>query len=470
VRITPQLIRVADDTHVWADRYERVIADVFAIQSEVAENAVKAMGVTLLPRERTALKTVSTNDLEAYDLYLRGQELARGGEDRRYVEGALQMYQAAVDRDPRFAQALAGLAGSRLLMYWLYIDRSQERLAKGKEAAERAVELRPDLAETHTALGFYFYWALLNYPRALSEFSAALEIQPNSSDALFGIGCVLRRQGHWADSAQQLSKALELDPKNATLFGNLAESCMLARRYADADRALGLAIALSPQSAQSYGLKAWLQVQWRGDLAKAQAVLDEAKRVAGLRDDDGFLAWSALELALPRRDYHAALQQLESETRHAFDNLNGYLPIPLVRGQAQALAGQQDLARRSFEAARLELEQKAAEAPDDSRFHSSLGVAYAGLGRRVEAVREARLGYELMPVSKDAYRALYRLGDLALVYTMVGQTSEAIAQLEHLLAGSGGFTANVLRLDPRWDPLRTDPRFQALLTKYEVKP
>ena len=470
VRITPQLIRVADDTHVWADRYERVIADVFAIQSEVAENAVKAMGVTLLPRERTALKTVSTNDLEAYDLYLRGQELARGGEDRRYVEGALQMYQAAVDRDPRFAQALAGLAGSRLLMYWLYIDRSQERLAKGKEAAERAVELRPDLAETHTALGFYFYWALLDYPRALSEFSAALAIQPNNSDALFGIGCVLRRQGHWADSAQQLSKALELDPKNAAFLTNFAESCMLARRYADADRSLGLAIALSPQSAQPYELKAWLQVQWRGDLDKAQAVLDEAKRVAGLRDDDGFLAWSALETALARRDYPAASRQLESETRHAFDNLNSYLPIPLVRGQAQALAGQQDLARRSFDAARLELEYKVKQEPDDSRLHSALGLAYAGLGRRVEAVREAKLGHALMPVSKDAYRALYRLGDLALVYTMVGQTSEAIAQLDDLLARSGGFTANVLRLDPRWDPLRLDPRFQALLTKYEFKP
>jgi len=470
VRITPQLIRVADDTHVWADRYERVIADVFAIQSEVAENAVKAMGVTLLPRERPALKEVSTNDLEAYDLALRGQELARGGEDRRYVEGALQMFQAAVDRDPRFAQALAGLAGSRLLMYWLYFDRSQEQLAKGKEAAERAVELRPDLAETHTALGFYFYWALLDYPRALSEFSAALAIQPNNSDALFGIGCVLRRQGHWADSAQQLSKALELDPKNAAFLTNFAESCMLARRYADADRSLGLAIALSPQSAQPYELKAWLQVQWRGDLDKAQAVLDEAKRVAGLRDDDGFLAWSALETALARRDYPAASRQLESETRHAFDNLNSYLPIPLVRGQAQALAGQQDLARRSFDAARLELEYKVKQEPDDSRLHSALGLAYAGLGRRVEAVREAKLGHALMPVSKDAYRALYRLGDLALVYTMVGQTSEAIAQLDDLLARSGGFTANVLRLDPRWDPLRLDPRFQALLTKYEFKP
>jgi TolB-like protein/Flp pilus assembly protein TadD len=470
VRITPQLIRVADDTHVWADRYERVIADVFAMQSEVAENAVKAMGVTLLPRERTALKAVSTNDLEAYDLYLRAQELARGGEDRRHIEGAVQLCQAAVDRDPSFAQALAGLAAGRLLMYWLYIDRSPERLAKGKEAAERAVELRPDLAETHTALGFYFYWALLDYPQALSEFSAALKIQPNSSDARAAISYVLRRQGHWADSAEQLSKALELDPKNATLFGNFAESCMLARRYADADRALGLAIALSPQWAQSYLLKAWLQVQWRGDVDKAQAVLDEAGRVAGLRDDDGFLAWSVVTVALVRRDYQRALRQLEAETRHAFDNLNGYLPIPLVRGQAQALGGQEDLARRSFDAARLELENKVKQTPDDSRLHSALGLAYAGLGRRVEAVREAKLGYELMPVSKDAYRALYRLGDLALVYTMVGQTSEAIAQLDDLLARSGWFTAHMPRLDPRWDPLRSDPRFQALLTKYEVKP
>jgi len=469
VRITPQLIRVADDTHVWADRYDRVIADVFAMQSEVAENAVKAMGVTLLPYEKTALKAVSTSDMEAYDLFLRGQELYNGGRDRRVLEGSLQMFQAAADRDPRFAQALAGLARSHLLMYWLHYDGSQERLAKGKEAAERAVELRPDFAESHAALGWYLYQGLLDYPRALSEFSAALKIQPNSSDALSGVAYVLRRQGHWAEAANTMSKALELDPKNFQLLENFGEGCVLARRYADADRAFERAIAMSPQSADPYGGKAWLQVQWHGDLGRAQAVLDEAKRVPGLGDDLGFVARSALQLALARRDYQAALRQLKSETRLALGNQGRYLPISLLRGEVQVLAGEQDLARQSFEAARLELEQKVTQDPTDARFHSSLGVAYAGLGRRDDAVREAKVSCDLMPASKDAWRAVFRLEDLALVCTMVGQTSEAIAQLDDLLAGSGEFTPNVLRLDPRWDPLRSLPRFQALLTKYEVK-
>ena len=148
VRITPQLIRVADDTHVWADRYDRVLADVFAIQSEVAESTVKAMGVALLPPEQTRLKEISTNDLEAYDLYLQGLELVNRGSNREFLDGALQKLQAAVDRDPRFARALALLASTHLTMYWLGHDHSQERLAKGKELAEHAVELRPDLAET----------------------------------------------------------------------------------------------------------------------------------------------------------------------------------------------------------------------------------------------------------------------------------------------------------------------------------
>jgi TolB-like protein/tetratricopeptide (TPR) repeat protein len=470
VRITPQLIRVADDTHVWADRYDRVIADVFAMQSEVAANTVKAMGVALLPRERTALAEVSTNDLQAYDLYLRARELTDAGWAKRDVEAALQMYQAAVDRDPRFAQALAGLATQHLSMYWDYFDRTRERVVRAKEAAERAVELRPDLPETHTALGFYFYQGLLDYPRALNEFSAALKIQPNNSETLYGIGCVLRRQGHWPESADQLGRALELDPQNAGLLVDLAQSCTVARRYAEADHAFGRAIELNPQWAGAYAEKARLQIQWHGDLQKAQEVLDQAGQSAGLADDEQILTTVTLQLTLARRDYARALRQLESETPHPIDAQFRYSPIPLLRGEVQMLAGEHDVAHRSFEAARLELEKNVAKAPNDARFHSSLGITYAGLGRRVEAVREAKLGCDLMPASKDAWHAHYRLQDLAIVHTMVGQPREAISVLDELLGRSGFWTPHVLRLDPTWDPLRSDPRFQALLTKYEVKP
>jgi TolB-like protein/tetratricopeptide (TPR) repeat protein len=469
VRITPQLIRVADDTHVWSDRYQRVLADVFAIQSEVAESAVRAMGVTLLPREQTALQEVSTNDLQAYDLYLRGRELYSRGQARRDIEGALQMYQAAVDRDPRFAQALAGLAKTNLLMFWEYYDRSPERLMKAKEAAERAVELRPDLAEAHNALGLYFYQGMLDYTQALDEFAAALKIQPGSSEALEGIGFVLRRQGRWGEAAEKLSTVAESDPKNASRLFNVGFTCEFAGRYADADRAYLRTLALNPQWAEVYAERAWVQLLWHGDVDRAQALLEEAGRVVGLADEVGYLAQYQLRVALARRDYQGVLRQLQKETRAAIDNQDAYSPIPLLRGQVQRLAGQYDLARRSFEAARVELEQRVRHDPDDHRLHSSLGIAYAGLDRRDDAVRKARLGCDLMPASKDALRAIKRVEDLAVVYTMVGRNGDAIAALDDLLARSGWMSVHVLRLDPMWDPLRADPRFQALLTKYEIK-
>jgi len=469
VRITPQLIRVADDTHIWSDRYEKVLSDVFAIQSEVAENAVKAMGVALLPTEQAALKEASTNDLEAYQLYLRGRELDSRGSTRKDLEGALQMYQDAVHRDPRFAQAIAGMARTNLLMYWEYFDRSRERLVKAKEAAELAVQLRPDLAEAQTALGLYYYQGMMNYPKALEAFAAALRSQPNNSDALTGIGFVLRRQGRWVEAAEKFSTVAGLDPKNAARVFDVGFTNVLARRYAEADRALVRALSLNPQHTEAHAERAWGQLLWHGDTDKAQAVLDEAARIAGLADDVGYITEVQLRISLCRRDYSGALRRLQAETRSAIDNQDGYWPIPLLRGQVLRLAGQHSLARDYFEAARPDLEKRVRQAPDDHRLRRSLGIAYAGLGRREEAVREARLACDLLPASKDALQALNCVWELAVVLTMVDRPAEAIAKLDDLLGHSGWWTPQVLRLDPTWDPLRPDPKFQALLTKYEVK-
>ncbi len=468
VRITPQLIRVEDDTDVWSDRYDRTLADVFAIQSEVAENAVKAMGVALLPHDQTALQGVSTNDLVAYDLYLRGKELAFHSDSRKDVEAALAEFRAAAGRDPNFALALAGIARNCLRMYFINLDRSQDWLAEARDAAQKAVELRPDLSETHNALGWYFYQGLGDYPQALRELDAARAIQPGNSDAIFGVGSVLRRQGKWAEAADAMEKALEIDPRNPTLLANFAASCVLAHRYGDADKAFDSAIALNPHFGGPYGRRAWLQVQWHGDVERAQSILDQAAKVADLSDDTTLLASGQLSVALARRDYQGALKQLKADPRLVFSNQISYLPTELLRGEVQMLAGRREIAQRSFEAARLELEARVAEVPDDARVHSALAIAYAALGRRTEAVREADRGSELMPTSKDAYTALRRLEDRAMVYTMVGQADDAIAQLDDLLRRSGEMTAHVLRLDPRWDPLRSNQRFQMLLTRYKV--
>ena len=467
VRITPQLIRVADDTHVWADRYDRVLADVFAIQSDVAESAVQAMGVALLPRERTALKEVSTNDLEAYNLYLQGLELFGRGSNREFIEGALRKFEAAVDRDPRFAQALAMAAAQHLTMYWLHQDHSPERLAKGKEAAERAVELRPDLAETHGALAQYYYHGLLECPRALDELATALRVQPSNVMALFLKGLVLRAQGRSVEAAEVLSKAVELDPRNPQLLAHFGTTCVLVRRYAEADRALALAAALSPPWSWPHETRVQLQVRWHGDVDKAQALLEEASHIVGSREK---LEETWLWLAMLRRDYQGILRYCEAEEQQVKeDDLEGRSGIWLLRGQVQMLVGQGDLARRSFESACVEFEQLTRRSPDEASFHGSLGIAYAALGRRADAIREATLGRDLPATRCNAAPRRESLWDLAVVYTMIGQPGEAMDVLDVLLAQSGWVTPHQLRLHPAWDPLRSDPRFQALLVKYEVK-
>jgi tetratricopeptide (TPR) repeat protein len=261
----------------------------------------------------------------------------------------------------------------------------------------------------------------------------------------------------------------DLDPKNAARVYDVGLTSILAGRYADADRALVRALSLNPKYGEVYAERAWEQIPWHGDTDKAQAVLDEADRVAGLADDVGYITEIQLRISLCRRDYSGALRLLQAETRPAIDNQDGFWPISLLRGQVLRLAGQRSLARDSFEAARPDLEKRIRQAPDDHRFRSSLGIAYAGLGRREEAAREARLACELMPASKDALQAVNCIWELAVVLTMADRPAEAIATLDDLLGRSGWWTTQVLRLDPTWDPLRPDPKFQALLAKYEVE-
>jgi TolB-like protein len=470
MRIAPQLIQVADDTQVWGDRYDRAMTDILAIQSEVAENVVRAMGVKLAPREKTALMTASTNDMEAYDLYLQGLKSADLGPTPQNLEGAIRMFQAAVDRDPRFPQALMQLAKTHLYVYLQHYDRSRERVDKAKVLIDRLAALGPDLAETHIARGYYAYWGFLEYPRALEEFNMALALQPSSSEVLQGIAFILRRQGRWEEAAEQILGWVALDPRSPNALIQHCQTSLYLRRYAEAERACSLAVSFNRPLGSAWGYLGWIQILWRGDPEKARSILSEASQIAGLDDGLTRVAYISFRVALIRRDFQGALRQLEREKRDVFSNQWYFFPIELLRGEVHVFSGRQDLARPSFEAARRRLEELIAREPDDSRYYSALGLAYAGLGLRDKALRAAKHGADLVPLSKDVMRAPFRIEDLALVQTRLGQQSEAIDQLDLLLSKPSEISTHVLRLDPRWDSLRSNPRFQALLVKYAVKP
>jgi serine/threonine protein kinase/tetratricopeptide (TPR) repeat protein len=470
VRITPQLIRVADDTHVWSERYDRTLTDIFSLQSDVAMKTVEAIGISLLPAEKTKMEAAPTKDLAAYDEYLKGLAADARSFERSDVEEALRHYEAAVERDPSFVEALSYLSSSHVRMYWQFYDRSEERLAKGKAAADAASRLAPDMPETHVALGTLYYHGFRDYPRAVEEYEAARRARPNDAGATLGLAAILRRQGRWEQSAGLFSEAARLDPRNAVTLNEFGYTLILARQYPEADTVLASSTSLSPQTSVAHAFRIWLQVLWRGDVVRAKSLLAEADRISGMRDDTALFALYAYRLSAAQRDFAGALRRLETDPRKAYSSQFFFLPADLLRSEVHYLAGRADASRTTAESAKNFLEKELQKDPEDTRLQGALAIALALLGRSEEALQTARKGVEQMPTSKDALIHLWRVEDLAFVCTLAGRHDEAIEQLGVLLSGSGERSPHVLRLDPRWDPLRKNPKFEALLAKYEVGP
>jgi len=467
VRIHPQLIEVANDVHLWADRYDAVINDVFEVQSSIAEKVAEALNVTLLETERRALSEQPTENTEAYDYYLRGLVYSARSQTEEDQRNAVQMFAKAVELDSGFTLAYADLSRTHVGMYWFYYDRTEERLAKAKQAVDKAFELSPDSPGAHRAMGWYYYHGLLDYDRALQHFRIALETLKDNSDLLLGIAAVQRRQGKLEEAVADFKKSLDIDPRSATNAYNLAESYVLLRNYIEAVPYLDRAIAISPDWHSPYTLKAKLYVRWLGSTGSAREVLEMAPRRPGLstyryRE----LVLASILLDVYDGDYQAALDQLSLMTSDAFESQFYFIPIFQLYAQLYGLMGRQELEHVFYDSACGLLETRIQAEPHDARFHSALGIAYAGLGRVQKATSAAEKAVELLPVSDEAYRGYFRAKDLAQVHAMVGETDAAIDGLEFLLSIPGDLSVPLLRLDPTWDPLRDHPRFQALLEKY----
>jgi serine/threonine-protein kinase len=462
VRIIPQLIKASDDTHVWSDIYDNDMSEVFRVQSDLAEQVAQALDITLLEPERRALKSRPTENMEAYDYYLRGNEYFPRSMLENDLRIALGMYEKAVELDPTFALAYACLSDVHASMYWFYYDRSDARRAMAKQAVDRAFQLNPNLPEAHLALGHYYYHGHLDYDHALEQFAIARKSQPNNSKLLSFIGFVQRRQGKFEEALANIKRASELDPRSGNSAEEVGETYMLLRNYPEAERYFNRAISLSPDVPLAYNFKAWIYVLWEGSTEKARAVLEEAlQNIVSVEDQ--FIILRSFLLNMFDGNYQEALERLSSCKLEAFNTQFFFIPKVQLYAQINGLMGNQQLEQTYYESARSILESKIEERPKDARLHSSLGIAYAGLGRKEDAIREGKLGVKLLPVSKEAYRGLYRVQALAKIYVMVGEFDEAIDQLEFLLSRPGEMSIPLLRLDPAWDPLRDHSRFMKLI-------
>jgi serine/threonine protein kinase/Tfp pilus assembly protein PilF len=465
VRIIPQLIKAPNDTHVWAQAYDNDMSEVFLVQSDLAERVAQALNIALVERERQALRSKPTENMEAYDYFLRGNEYGHRSLLESDFKIAIQMYERAVELDPKFALAYAQLSRCHTQMYWFYYDRTGERLGMAKKAVDRALQLEPDLPEAHLALGHYYYQGHLDYDRALEEFAIARKNLPNDSDLLSFIGYVQRRQGKFEEALANIKRASELDPLSNTISLNLGVTFMLMRNYPEAMRYYNRAISLAPDLPEPYGYKASVYLRWEGSTEKARAVLEEALKNIRSPEESNLL----ITLDVYEGNYQKALDRLSLKSKDT-DNQLFFIPRAIRYAGIYRYMNENELAKKYYDEARYDLEAKIQEDPNDARFHSALGIAYAGLDRKQDAIREGKLAVELLPVSKEAWRGYCRASDLARIYVMVGEFDLAIEQIEFLLSIPGDLSIPLLRLDPDWAPLRDHPRFKKLLEAKERNP
>ncbi|MGH7534551.1 MAG: tetratricopeptide repeat protein, partial [Gemmatimonadales bacterium] len=458
VRVSPQLIRVADGTNVWAHGYDAVLSGVFQIQSDIAEQVASALDIALAGPERTALAAQPTRNTEAYQYYLRGNEFLNRGYAEEDFTKAAQMYREAVRLDSGFALAFTRLAWAHDGLYWFNHDRTEQRLALAKAAVDRALLLAPDLPEAHTALGWYLYHGRLDYAGALEQFAIARARQPNDSDLLGGIGAVQRRQGKWKDAIATLDRAADLDPQSPLGHLEAGVTHLLVRDFEEAAKRFDRTILLAPDQPEGYALRARVHLA-RDHSDSAQHVLRQAADRAGIEKLVRARLFFGL-LFLISGD-NALGGELERLPREAFgSDTAGFLQF---RADLHRLRQQPVLARVYLDSLAVLLEQEARVQPDVWRLHQALGITYARRGQEADAIREARRAVELLPMSKDAFFGGNALADLAKVYALVGEPDSALPKLDTLLSVPSWVSAGLLRSDPDWSSLRGNARFQRLL-------
>jgi TolB-like protein/DNA-binding winged helix-turn-helix (wHTH) protein/Flp pilus assembly protein TadD len=459
VLINVMLIDPASGTQLWAHSYRRTLADVFAVQSDVAEQVALALQAKLLPADQNRFARLPTRDAEAYDLFLRAEysalQVEMGTANDRHAATALAraLYEQAIARDPAFALAYARLSYLESHAYWLPLDHTPARAAAGLRAAQRALELDPDLAQSHLAMGYAHYYGRRDYPAALAEFRRALRDMPSNADVNASIANIQRRRGEWDDALAGYRRAEVLDPRNPQWPMLVGDTLTNMGRYGEADVAYARALVIDPHSATSAISQAFSR-EIGGDSRGAARTL---ARLPTDANPDGFATTARFVAAWLRRDAAAALAVLDGAppTIEAPWTPSS-IPTDLLRAQALELAGDRERAREAYERARVALQALLASQPDDPASTSLLGLAEAGLGHADVALTAGRRAAELLPLSTDAVDGPCYLLSMAEIEIRVGDPRKAVGLLRRLLDMPAGreMSPSLFARDPRFDTVR----------------
>ena len=470
IRVNAQLIDARTDAHLWAQTYDRDLADVFAIQTEIAKTIADQLRARILPQERHEIEKQPTKDVAAFDLYVRAtteiDAAPESDQPQDHLLLATTLLEQAVQRDPAFVNAYCQLARAHDQLYLFGIDHTPQRLALAEEAANTALRLQPDSPEAHLARAGHLY-SKLDYEGARAEIAIVRGTLPNDARAFEWSAYIDRRQGRWEESTRSLQRAVELDPNNVFLLQQIASSYDAMRQYANEAAALDRAISLKPDDLDTRIGRAQLEVFWKADPKPMHDVIASAisRDPANARR----LATSRVFLAFAERDADRGLQALADLGEKTWGPNAMQFPRPAGDGIFFRLKGDTAAAQASFARARAVQEKIIQAQPDYGPALSILGFIDAALGRKEDAVREAIHAAELMPPSKESINGANVMRMVALIYAWVGDKDRAIEQLQRSVQIPGGGSHGDLKLFPQWDPLRGDARFEQIVASLAPK-
>jgi TolB-like protein/Flp pilus assembly protein TadD len=467
IRVT--LTDAKADKQVWSKDYISEMNQLFSLQSEIAKVIASELKAELTPEEIKKIEKRPSENLEAYNYYLQGNYYYWKSSGMGELSTSIELYQKAIRLDPGFALAFTGIAKCFLDQYWNYQDHSEEILHKSKEAIDKAFAIEPGLSDAHLALGIYYYHGYMNYPEALKEFEQVLEDQPKNPEVIYWSAAVHRRAGNWEMAKSEFEKAVELNPGRSDIAGDAGETFDLIRNYSKAEEYYNMSLMLQPDWVITSRRLSQMYLRWEGDMRKAREILGNAARNNKSFLSDSLIIETNVLIDIYEGKYEDALKEISLFKFDVIQTEFYFRPKYLYNASIYGLMNKPELEHAYYDSARIFLEKRIIDFPDDQRLYSSLGIAYAGLGLDYRAISRGEKAVKLLPVSKEAWKGVYLVEDLALIYVMVGKYDDAIKQIKDLLSIPGFLSTKILELDPRWAPLRNKPEFKKMMESYSGK-